>query len=171
MHIFQIETIAESPPGFIENLCPLLWIVYRGNHVVEVYFLVQRSFVAREITYIQVAAFVEDGFFVSFGYAHVGSFGHDFFFLFSQVEYFGVAGVGIPYFFSVGIKLIIIACRKRKFEQASGQSFGIDSYSGCLTGFVIRFIFFGCGFVSGSIIFDADFFVRWQERRWGIFGE
>lgn len=34
-------------------------------------------------------------------YIHICSFGYDFFFLFSQIIYFGISTTGIPHFFTV----------------------------------------------------------------------
>ena len=101
MHVFQVETVAESTPYFIINLCPFFGIIHWCDHILQIYGISQISLSGREVANEDLSAFREYSFLATWGNIERSSFGYGFFFLGLKVESFGVASTSIIYFLSI----------------------------------------------------------------------
>ena len=59
VHVLEVEAVAIVAPGLVENLVPLLVVVDRGNHVVEVHGLAQVGLAGRQGSDVEVVTLHE----------------------------------------------------------------------------------------------------------------
>ena len=101
MHILQIKTITISTPGLIEDLRPLLGIIYRNGHIIHIDRRTQISRSFRYSGYIKLVVLVEQSLLTTRSNRHHSTIGNRFFFLTFKIEKLRSAIAPVIYFLSV----------------------------------------------------------------------
>ena len=111
VYVFYVEAVAVGTPGFVEDLCPFLLIVYRSHHVIQTYLVVQCNLLCGQFAHIEgVAAHVENLFAAIHG-CHDSIFGYQFVLLVFQTEGVRAIVAVVPHGLSVAVQVPVVAGR------------------------------------------------------------
>ena len=164
VHVFQIETVAVGPPGFIKDLRPFLFIVHKGYHVVGWHGIVQRGLSGGHRHHIEPVAqeLVEEGGAQVGRGIHHRHFGHQGIFLALQVIDAGVAVLVVPYLVAVADEVAVVSGGQRQFQDTALDAGSIDTDTFILLGFRLFLAGFG---IVGWLLECFHFGILFQERR------
>ena len=171
VHIRQVETVAVSPPCFIENLRPFLRVIDRDLHVRQVHRIAQVCFSRRDIRHINIIALKEERFLAAGFDTHLGAIGNHILFLLFQIVHFRAAASPVINFIPIRVEVAIIGRAHRQFDDAVRNTVEVDldNRSGS---FFFPSLLLLCRSVFLRFIFGhGNLRVLFHKRRRSVFGK
>ena len=148
VHVLEVETVAIGTPSLVEYLFPLLVIVHRGNHVVEINFFTQVGLAGCQGSDIEFITFHECGGLHVSRSNHENLVGYYLVLLLGKIIDMHAAATTIPQVAAVTHEAAIVACANREFHDAVSDAVNVNTH-GIIIGFC--FAFFILGRIFGGV--------------------